>query len=53
MQEILHSIKVIAKNKQIFLDEQSKRNKLVEEDKEKFLNHDLEQIEKYFKYVLE
>lgn len=41
------------KNKQIFLDEQSKRNKLVEEDKEKFLNHDLEQIEKYFKYVLE
>ena len=41
------------KNKQIFLNEQSKRNKLVEEDKEKFLNHDLEQIEKYFEYALE
>ncbi len=40
------------KAKQIFLEEQKNRNSLIEQNKEKFLNQDVEQIERYFQYVL-
>lgn len=41
------------KEKVKFIEERNKKNNLVQEDKEKFMNHDLTQIEKYFEYVLE
>lgn len=40
-------------DKQKFLEEQKNKNNLVESNKEKFVNHNPEQIEKYFEYVLE
>lgn len=40
-------------DKQKFLEEQKDKNNLVESKKQKFVNHDPEQIEKYFEYVLE
>ena len=38
--------------KRKFIQEQKNKNDLIEINKQKFLNHDLEQIEKYFTYVL-
>lgn len=40
-------------DKQKFLEEQKNKNNLVESNKDKFVNHNSEQIEKYFEYVLE
>jgi len=39
--------------KRKFLEEQTLKNDLLQKNKEKLANHDLEQIENYFKYVLE
>lgn len=41
----------IAKKK--FLEEQKNNNELVEINREKYKNHDAQQIEKYFEYVIE